>query len=148
MEPLSGQNLSFSEWIKKVNKRIAPILTHIINLSFKSKVFPTAWKLAKIIPLFKGGDPFDPKDVDKYALKKGLSMNKQNITIYDARKNNPGKFHESGFTLIELDELPNIKDWRSVPQQNLDAEIINLYCFLGVGLISGVLVTGIIVLIR
>ena len=54
-------------------------------------------------------------------------MNKQNITIYDARKNTPGKFHESGFTLIELDELPNINDWRSAPQQNPEAEIIKFH---------------------
>ena len=54
-------------------------------------------------------------------------MNKQNITIYDARRNNPGKFHDSGFTLIQLDELPNIQDWRTPPQQNPDAEIIKFH---------------------
>ena len=74
-----------------------------------------------------GGNPFDPKNVDKYAQEKGLAMNKQNITIYDARTNSPGKFHESGFTLIELDDLPNIKDWRSPPQQYPDAEIIKFH---------------------
>ena len=74
-----------------------------------------------------GGNPFDPKDVDKYAQEKGLAMNKQNITIYDARRTNPGKFHESGFTLIQLDDLPNIQDWRTAPQQNPDAEIIEFH---------------------
>ena len=29
-----------------------------------------------------------------------------NITIHDARKKPPGTFHETGFTLIELDEEP------------------------------------------
>ena len=74
-----------------------------------------------------GGNPFDPKDVDKYTQEKGLAMNKQNITIYDARRNNPGKFHKSGFTLIELDDLPNIQDWRTAPQPNPDAEIIKFH---------------------
>ena len=54
-------------------------------------------------------------------------VNKQNITILEARENNPGKFHESGFTLVELEELPDIKDWRSVPHQNPDAEIIKFH---------------------
>ena len=54
-------------------------------------------------------------------------MNKQNITIHDARRNKPGKFLESGFTLIQLDELPNLQDWRTPPQQNPDAEIIKFH---------------------
>ena len=31
-------------------------LTHIINISFQSEIFPDAMKLAKVIPLFKTGD--------------------------------------------------------------------------------------------
>ena len=31
-------------------------LTHIINTSFQSEIFPDAMKLAKVIPLFKAGD--------------------------------------------------------------------------------------------
>ena len=35
----------------------------------------------------------------------------KNISIFDARKTNPGDFHKTGFTLIEIDE-PITKDWR------------------------------------
>ena len=30
-------------------------LTHIFNSSLRSCVFPEAWKVAKVVPLFKGG---------------------------------------------------------------------------------------------
>ena len=42
--------------------------------------------------------------VDKFSLK--------NVTIFDARKKNPGDFHQTGFTLVEIDE-PITKDWRT-----------------------------------
>ena len=32
------------------------LLTHLINLSLKSGVFPSEFKLAKVIPIFKAGD--------------------------------------------------------------------------------------------
>ena len=35
----------------------------------------------------------------------------KNISIFDARKTNPGDFHKTGFTLVEIDE-PVTKDWR------------------------------------
>lgn len=34
-----------------------------------------------------------------------------NVTIHDARQS-PGTFHETGFTLIKLDQEPETKDWR------------------------------------
>ena len=35
--------------------RIAPVLCDIINTSLKSGTFPSLWKLAKVIPLYKSG---------------------------------------------------------------------------------------------
>ena len=32
----------------------------------------------------------------------------RNMTVFDARKHNPGTFDETGFTLIELDKVMNI----------------------------------------
>ena len=43
--------------LKKIGWRIAPYLAHIINKSFEKKIFPDCWKLAKIAPLHKKGDP-------------------------------------------------------------------------------------------
>ena len=44
-------------------EKLAPILTHIINLSITSSTFPNIWKWHKVIPLLKssGGDPLMPK---------------------------------------------------------------------------------------
>lgn len=39
---------------------ITPVITHIINHSFTSCTFPTCWKKAKVIPIFKAGDPSEP----------------------------------------------------------------------------------------
>ena len=51
----------------------------------------------------------------------------RNITIKDARKSSPGDFHDTGFTLIELDEAPTIKDWRTNTLRDPDAEISNFF---------------------
>ena len=41
---------------KTIDKIINPI-THIINLTFEAGIFPTDFKCAKVIPIFKAGDP-------------------------------------------------------------------------------------------
>ena len=41
-----------------------------------------------------------------------LSPDVHNVTILDARKQNLGGFHETGFTLIQLEKEPETKDWR------------------------------------
>ena len=41
---------------KTIDKIINPI-THIINLTFETGIFPTDFKCAKVIPIFKAGDP-------------------------------------------------------------------------------------------
>ena len=46
--------------IKNVIYSVADPLLKIINKSFCNGVFPDALKIAKIIPLFKGGDSKDP----------------------------------------------------------------------------------------
>ncbi len=35
------------------------------------------------------------------------------VPILNARKHKPGTFQETGFTLVELDQEPAIKDWRT-----------------------------------
>jgi len=44
----------------------------------------------------------------------------KNVTILDARKHQLGKFHETGFTLIELDQESEVKDWRTNGGLNAD----------------------------
>ena len=54
---------------------LAPILTHIINLSITSSTFPNIWKWHKVIPLLKssGSDPLMPKSYRPVALLPILS---------------------------------------------------------------------------
>ena len=56
-------NLSTSTGIDKISAKvlraaasaIAPSLTEIFNMSIDSNRFPSAWKTARVIPLFKKG---------------------------------------------------------------------------------------------
>ena len=49
------------------------------------------------------------------------------VTIHDARKTQTNGFHESGFTLIELEEDIQITDWRTNAAMDKRAEIIQFY---------------------
>ena len=62
MSPLQKKNSSsghdeFPPFVGKscVDAYIEP-LTHLINLSLRSGVFPSELKLAKVVPIFKAGD--------------------------------------------------------------------------------------------
>ena len=54
--------------LKLIIHDILPALTHIINLSLTTLTFPSSWKLAKIIPLLKKGDPLNPQNYRPVAL--------------------------------------------------------------------------------
>ena len=54
--------------IKLVKPEILPALTHVINLSINTKIFPQTWKKAKIIPVFKKGDYLDSKNYRPVAI--------------------------------------------------------------------------------
>ena len=56
--------------LKLVKSEITPAVTHIINLSIESSVFPAKWKCAKVMPLFKPGseDTLAPKSYRPVAL--------------------------------------------------------------------------------
>ena len=54
--------------VKLIKLEILPALTHIINLSITTKVFPSCWKRAKIIPLHKKEDLLNPKNYRPVAI--------------------------------------------------------------------------------
>ena len=54
--------------IKLVAKDILPAITHIVNLSILHSEFPNSWKLSKVVPLLKKGDPLEPKNYRPVAL--------------------------------------------------------------------------------
>ena len=59
--------------IKLVRYEITPAVTHIINLSLQNQEFPEIWKKSKIVPLFKKGDPLNPKNYRPVAIIPTLS---------------------------------------------------------------------------
>ena len=42
--------------LKKITNCIVDPFLHIYDISFSKGVFPDAWKIARVIPLFKSGD--------------------------------------------------------------------------------------------
>ena len=47
--------------LKLIKDEITPALTHIVNLSLTSAVFPSPYKVGKVVPLYKGkGDILEP----------------------------------------------------------------------------------------
>ena len=64
IEHLKTTSVSSGQIPVCVLKKLAPLisvpLSHIINLSFSSAVFPQSLKLYRVIPLHKGGDPLSP----------------------------------------------------------------------------------------
>ena len=52
---------------------ILPAITHIVNLSIETQLFPTRWKTAKIIPLYKKEDPLSPSNYRPVAILPILS---------------------------------------------------------------------------
>ena len=54
--------------IKLVAAELLPAITHIINLSITHDEFPSSWKISKVVPLLKKGDPLQPKNYRPVAL--------------------------------------------------------------------------------
>ena len=60
--------------IKLIKTDIVPAVCHIVNLSIHTNKFPTKWKIAKVIPLYKGkGCKLDPKNCRPVAILPILS---------------------------------------------------------------------------
>ena len=54
--------------IKLMVDDILPAVTHIVNLSIQQAVFPSLYKIAKVIPLYKKEDPLLPKNYRPVAI--------------------------------------------------------------------------------
>ena len=94
---------------------IVPSVCHIVNISIKSRKFPTKWKIAKVVPLYKGkGSKFDPKSYRPVAILPILSkvlervMFKQVLDYMDENKLfNPShhayrSFHSTTTAMIQM----------------------------------------------
>lgn len=63
------------------------------------------------------------EDWNKIGGKDSPKVKEEKVDFIDARKNPPGSFHETGFTLIQLDEEPLTKDWRCNPNHCSEYDI-------------------------
>jgi len=54
--PIRPKDNVSAKYLKKSAVIVAPILVHIFNCSIKSNSFPTLFKTAKIVPIYKKGD--------------------------------------------------------------------------------------------
>ena len=63
------------------------------------------YALIKLIEFFNGPNLMNPTNTQKvYA-----NITNEKVTFHDARKNNPGSFHKTGFTLIQLEKEPMVQ---------------------------------------
>ena len=70
----SGIDMVDTYIVKLVKDDITPAVCHIVNLSIQTNKFPTKWKIAKIIPLYKGkGCKLDSKNYRPVAILPILS---------------------------------------------------------------------------
>ena len=70
----SGVDMVDTYILKLIKSDIVPAVCHIVNLSIQTNRFPTKWKIAKVIPLYKGkGCKFDPKSYRPVAILPILS---------------------------------------------------------------------------
>lgn len=78
-----------------------PHITHIINTSLTSHVFPTAWKTAKVTPIPKTADPQHFRDLRPISLLPCLSKVLEKVVheqvISYLEENNILPTHQSGF---------------------------------------------------
>ena len=101
--------------LKLTRKFIVPSVCHILNLSIQSNKFPTKWKIAKIVPLYKGkGSKFDPKNYRPVAILPILSkvleraMFQQLVNYMDSNKFfNPNhhayrSFHSTTTAMLQM----------------------------------------------
>ena len=58
----SGMDEFSLKLIKPAKKSVLPVLTHLINLSLDHGVFPQPLKIARVVPLNKGGKKDDPSN--------------------------------------------------------------------------------------
>ena len=52
----TGHDDSPPDVIKSCSECLAQPLTYVINISLSTGIFPDKWKVAKVVPLYKGGE--------------------------------------------------------------------------------------------
>ena len=112
---------------------MAPSLTHIINLSITTGIFPDEWKLARASPVYKGGRKNDPNNyrpifvlpvISKLIERIVFDQFYEYLIVHDLLANTQSGFrpiHSSQTALLEA-----TNDWHL----NIDNGLITGYFFL------------------
>ena len=58
----SGLDNILARLLKEVAPVVTRSLTHVINLSITTGIFPNSWKIAKVTPIFKEDAKTDPNN--------------------------------------------------------------------------------------
>ena len=129
MDPMTNRTL------KKMESRITPLLTHLINSIIKKEKFPQVMKITRIVPILKKGK--DVRDIDSYRPINNLMCLEKIIEEYFKRKMeefikeneilNPnhhgGRKHHSTITAksaIEIEALKANEEGRTVAIYSTD----------------------------
>ena len=62
-----GQDNIDTYLIKLAKEELTPVITHLVNLSITSNVFPKLWKNAKVIPLHKKDEVIYPQKLQAFS---------------------------------------------------------------------------------
>ena len=85
--------------LKLVRTEITPVVTHIINLSIISAVFPSSYKISKVVPHFKSkGDRLDPSSYRPVALLPIISKILERAVYLQMVEYMENPFGETGIT--------------------------------------------------
>ena len=100
----TGPDLLPPRFLKDSAEVITPFITHIINLSITTGVVPTAFKKARVIPLFKKGSKLDPNNYRPVSILSTLSKVLERLVLEQINdfisKNNILFEFQSGFRRV------------------------------------------------
>ena len=119
--------------LKRISSAVTPALTLIINQSLLTGIFPEKLKLAKVIPLFKKGDPHTLDNDRPISLLPAISKIFEKtvfLQVYHYFQNN-NLFYKSqyGFRTDHSTELASL-EFTDIIYQNLDRGKIPISVFL------------------
>jgi len=57
------------KFLKLILPKILPVITHILNCSITTSMFPKSWKIAKILPISKSGTEYRPIAILRFLSK-------------------------------------------------------------------------------
>ena len=135
----SGHDGISARFIKRIQKTITPPLTHIINQSLCTGIFPDRLKIAKVIPLFKKGNQHILNNYRPISLLPVISKVSEKIVfdqLYQYFTNNDLVFtSQYGFRKLHFTELASIEliDWIA---QYMDSGKLPLSIFLDLSKLS------------